>query len=284
MYEIQIACVIVLYKNALTEAKAIQSLIDCCTEQTGLAKQLSVLIYDNSPSAHEVPLIDIPFGVMEYHHDAQNGGLAKAYNYALEGALGRNTEWLIILDQDTVVTASLFTALAREIAVPPPANVIAIVPKLAQNGMVISPQIVGQLRNDSVSARWAGISEKHLTALNSAACLRVSAVVGIGGFPQEYWLDYLDHIMFHRLQAVGGRLMVLDITLQHRLSLLNLEDEMTIERYINMLASEWKFIRETSSAGGSLVHRLRLLKRAFTLYTELNTPGYALKTLRAVID
>jgi hypothetical protein len=113
--------------------------------------------------------------------------------------------------------------------------------------------------------------------------MRVQAVIRAGGFPAEYWLDYLDHVMFHRLQAAGGRVMVLDVSIEHRLSLQNLESEMTLERYANVLSAEWKFIKETGSGGGPLVHRLRLIRRALS-FLKLRNKRYARKVLHSAFS
>ena len=109
-------------------------------------------------------------------------------------------------------------------------------------------------------------------------------MVAIGRFPREYWLDFLDHIMFHRLQEAGGLVLVLNVVIEHRLSLHNLEAEMDLERYANVLSAEWRFVRETGSGGGHLVHRLRLLKRALSHTIKLRNKNYAVKTLRAVFE
>jgi GT2 family glycosyltransferase len=281
MAEARIECVVVLYKTSWRESSAVRSLIDCCGELPGLADGLCVLIYDNSPEAQELEADEIPFKSLEYLHDSDNGGLAKAYNRGLDAAIRQNIQWLLLVDQDTLLDVAVFTALLREVATPPRPDVVALVPKLVQDGRVISPQIVGRFRNTSAPWDLLGTSARRLTALNSAACLRVQAVLDVGGFPREYWLDYLDHIMFYRLQRAGGRVMVLDATIQHRLSYLNLETEMSMERYANMLAAEWRFIRETGTGGGPLLHRLRLCKRALKLRLELKDSRYGWKTLRA---
>jgi GT2 family glycosyltransferase len=279
----QVQCVIVLYKNTPTDSKAIRSLIVCCNQQSGLAERLSILIYDNSPDPQEPFQTDLPFGAKEYRYDSKNGGLVAAYNYALATAQRMNLDWLLLLDQDTVVEVGFFSALFREICAPYLANVCALVPKLSQNGLILSPQIVKAFRNDPVSPEFSGICSQRLTALNSAACLRVQAVAEAGGFPMDYWLDYLDHVMFYRLQIAGGRVLVLDVAMQHRLSLLNIEAEMSVERYMNALAAEWKFIDETNWGGGSLIHRVRLLKRAGSLFMKLRNRSYALQTLKSMI-
>jgi GT2 family glycosyltransferase len=280
----RIQCVVVLYQCTLRSSKTIQSLATCCTENSGLVDQLSILIYDNSPAAQRFDVLDWPFGQSQYRHDAANGGLAAAYNHALTLAQDKGIEWLLLLDQDTAIGEELFSTLMGQIAVPACVNVCAMVPKLIHRQIVISPQIVGRFANYSVAPNSSGVSSQTVTALNSGACLRVAAVLRVGSFPEEYWLEYLDHVMFSRLQAAGGKVLVLNVTMQHELSILNLEAEMSLPRYTNVLAAEWRFIRETGWGSGTLVHRLRLLKRALRHAVKLRNKRYALQTLHAAIS
>lgn len=275
---------VVLYQNTLEESITIRSLIDCCRQQSDIAERLSILIYDNSPSLEQPTPIDLLFGAMEYRRDVQNGGLVAAYKYALTIAQRKNIDWLLLLDQDTVVEVGLLSALFQQICSPSLANVCAIVPKLVRDSIMLSPQVVGKFRNHSISPKFSGLSPKLLTALNSGSCIRVQALINAGGFPREYWLDYLDHIIFHRLQAAGGRIFVLDTAIQHQLSSRNLETEMSVERYKNMLAAEWMFVQDTGWGGGVLVHRVRLLKRALTYSFKMRDKNYALQALHAAFS
>jgi GT2 family glycosyltransferase len=261
-----------------------QSLIDCCAQDGGLASNLSLLVYDNSPAPQQMNPADRRIGQVEYRHDPANGGLAAAYNHALSLAQDKQIEWLLLLDQDTVVGPELLSALLQQIATPVQADVCAMVPKLVQDDAVISPQIVQRFNNRSVATNFSGVSSRRVTALNSGACLRVQAVQAIGGFPWEYRLEYLDHIMFSRLQSGGGKVLVLEVTMQHQLSLLNIEDEMSLTRYAGVLSAEWQFVRETRRGSGPLVHRLRLLKRALFHAMKLRNKGYARQTLHAALS
>jgi hypothetical protein len=161
-------------------------------------------------------------------------------------------------------------------------KICAIVPKLVQHEKVLSPQRVGRIYNHHLQVTTTGLQLDPITAFNSAACLRVSSIISVGGFPPIYWLDYLDHIMFHRLQATGDRVLILDVAMEHNLSLENMEMEMDIKRQANLLTAEWRFIRETRWGGGPFFHRLRLLKRAFHYAIRLHNKTYALQTLHAI--
>lgn len=280
----RIQFVVVLYQCTLSESKTIRSLINCCERDRALTDQFSILIYDNSPIAQHFDVLDWPFGQSEYRHDAANGGLAAAYNHALTLARDKKIDWLLLLDQDTVVRPELMSTLVQQIAAPLHADICAMVPKLVQNQTVLSPQIVGRFRNHSVAPTFSGMSSRLVTAFNSGACLRVTAVTGVGAFPQEYWLEYLDHIMFSRLQSHGGKVLILDVTMQHQLALKNLETEMSPARYTNVLAAEWRFIRETGWGSGSLVHRVRLVIRALRHALKLRNKQYALQALHSALS
>jgi GT2 family glycosyltransferase len=178
------------------------------------------------------------------------------------------------------VLPELIPATFAAIDSTPPPGICGIVPRLVQDGIVLSPVSVQRFRYLAVDERFSGMQQRWLTALNSCACLRVRALQAIGGFPPQYWLDFLDHAVFHRLHERGGRLLVLDVSVPHRLSTNNLRTEISHRRFDNLLAAEWQFIRETGWGGGSLMHRLRLLKRAARTLLTLREPVFALQVLR----
>jgi GT2 family glycosyltransferase len=281
---LKLQCVVVLYKMSFEQSQTMRSLLNCCLQQQELGQQLSVLVYDNSPYRQQPPDFKNPFGLFEYQHDANNGGLAVAYKTALEKAHIKHIAWLLLLDQDTHLELGFLQSLLGTIRQHVPPDVCAMVPRLMQNGTILSPQVVGKFSNKSITNTFSGISPQRLTALNSAACLLVDSVFLAGGFPQAYDLDFLDHAMFYRLQAGLSRVMVLDVSMQHQLSLNNIEKEMSMERYAKVLAAEWNFIRETGSGGGTIVHRIRLLKRAILHYFHLENNSYAKQALRSAFS
>lgn len=277
-----IQCVVVLYKCTFGESRTVQSLRECCRANKDIAEQLSILFYDNSPDAQAWDATAWPSMRVAYQHPAENGGLAAAYNEALAVAREQHIDWLLLLDQDTLLYPAFFHALSAATR-NPRAEICAIVPKLVQEGKLITPLAVAFFQNRYLPAGFSGVYPIKITAMNSAACLRVQAMTGIGGFPAKYWLDYLDHVVFHWLQAAGGKVLILDIAIEHRLSLKNMEAEMSLTRYANVLAAEWMFVRETRSGGGPLTHRLRLVKRALVYAITIKNKAYTWQTLRAAL-
>ncbi len=271
----KIQAVVVLYKVSVGNSATLQSMRAIFAAQPALRDGIDLLIYDNSPELQ--PAEDLrPLGEnVQYRHDGSNGGLATAYGYALDLAVAAGLPWLLLLDQDTTLTAELFHELLAVIETGPPAPVCAIIPRQVRDGVVLSPRLVRAGRDLPVET---GIATERLTVFNSAACVRVAALQAIGGFPREFPLDYLDHIVFHRLQAPGGRLLVLPVSIEHQLSIKNLAEEMSLERYKRLLAAEWGFIREVKPKGGAPVQRIRLVQRALTQMSMPNK-AYAKATL-----
>lgn len=257
------------------ESATLQSLGSIFAKQPALRDQIGLLVYDNSPepqSANDLGHLD---EAVQYRHDGSNGGLSTAYGYALELAVETRLPWLLLLDQDTTLSSEFFAELLTALEADPLAQVCAVVPRQVRDGAVLSPRLVRGGRDRPVET---GIAQDRLTVFNSAACVRVAALLAIGGFPREFPLDYLDHIVFHRLQASDGRLLVLPVSIEHQLSIKNLAAEMSLERYKRLLIAEWGFIREVKPKGGAPVQRIRLIQRALS---QMNMPDktYAKATL-----
>ena len=132
-----ILAIIVLYKLSPEESPAFRSLRRCLERQPGAAARIAAVLYDNSPAAHIAP--HVPFEC-HYRHDETNPGLARAYQYALERAQEAGVPWLLLLDQDTEFTAAyLNEALAATAELSGDTSTAAIIPKLVQEGILLSP-------------------------------------------------------------------------------------------------------------------------------------------------
>ena len=256
---LRVQAVVVLYRSTVQASTTLQSLRAIFAARPEFAERIAVLIYDNSPQAQTLDDASAFGAAAQYQHDPANGGLATAYGYALELTKHRGLDWLLLLDQDTTLTAAFLEELFTALDAGPPAHVCAIVPRQVREGVALSPRLVRRNRDLPVEV---GVATEKLTAFNSAACVRTKALQAIGGFPREFPLDYLDHVVFHRLQTAGGRLLVLPAQIEHQLSIKNLAAEMSLERYRRLLAAEWGFIREVKPKGGAVVQRIRLLQRA----------------------
>ena len=255
-----ILAVLVLYQVEPSSSLTLTSFLRALDE-SGLAGQFKLLIYDNSPSESVLPGgIPVP---ITYIHDPSNGGLFRAYTAALQKAEREGNEWLLLLDQDTVLDAGYLKTLW--FSLPEAAGNLrcaVLAPKLLSKNKVISPaRVLWGGRLLPVDKTLSGISPWEIMALNSGTLLRISAIREIGGFNPVFWLDYLDHWLFNRLHRAGYSMYVLDAALPHELSVRNLRG-MSTARYRNILLAEGEFYQCCKSQAENRVYLLRLVLRA----------------------
>lgn len=162
----ELSCVLVLYRKTPDQSQALADLRTFFREKAQAGVTLSLLVYDNSPSAAS-PRPEVWKGVtMTYRHDPRNLGLAVAYNLALQKAVESGRKWLLLLDQDTHLKGDFLDTLLEQLD--KPANAVcALVPKLRQGQTILSPTWITQMREQQVEADFAGDCEKRVMALSS---------------------------------------------------------------------------------------------------------------------
>jgi GT2 family glycosyltransferase len=227
-----------------------------------------------------------------YYAAPENGGLAPAYNLALRQAIEQRSEWLLLLDQDTELTdAYLQEMVALAESLSPNQSVAAVVPKLAWNGTVHSPeehlfdQLRAQFRHRShaVSISASGVQTHRLVAYNSGALLRVRALEAIGGFPSDFWLDYLDHAVFHMFAARGCYIYIMQSVLAHPLAHTN-PNQVPLWRERNVLSAQTLFVKRFGSFTDKLRYRLFLLRMSRQSFHDCRDRRVGLeKMLQAIL-
>ena len=144
---------------------------------------------------------------IHYVHDPSNGGLATAYNSRWLAPSRSSVNGCYSWTRTRRSRANLCRTAGSCHHLQARPEVAAIVPKLMVDGKVHFPantlhrsdaEAVSASRA-ALSADVAGVQPQHLFAYNSGTTLRVAALRSIGGFPEEFWLDFLDHAVFHAL-------------------------------------------------------------------------------------
>lgn len=268
----EIVAVAVLYQRSLAESESVSSLLRILETQPALVARFSLIVYDNSPEAQLLPQ-ELPLQV-DYVHNGANGGLAPAYNYALQHALAIGAPWLLLLDQDTTLTANYLTELFERMdALGSSFAIGAIVPKLTASGGVYSPEssflyrMRMQLRKKkhSVELGAVGVQGRPMSAYNSGALVRTNALQQVGGFPADFWLDYLDHAVFEELERKGYRIFVMQAALEQKLSHLDIND-VPHWRHRNVLTAQTRYIRRYGGWIERTMFRLYLLRNSHFLW------------------
>jgi GT2 family glycosyltransferase len=273
-----ILAVVVLYNRELSQSQSVSSLFQILNENPDLAKHFSLILYDNSPQPqiHEITA-DFP---IQYVYDPANGGLAPAYTFALARAESEEREWLLLLDQDTSLTREfLFELVEATRSLHSRLEVAAIVPKLLVHGEIRSPDthFIDRMRRQFLRPRQAmsldavGVQQERLCFYNSGSTLRVSALQSIGGFTPEFWLDYLDHAVFHALFLSGFRIYVMLATLAHDSSYYDIAS-VPIWRLHNILLAQTLYVKRSGNFIDRLLYRIWLLRHSRNLRQSCKDP------------
>jgi GT2 family glycosyltransferase len=249
----RIFAIVVLYGQRPAQSATLATLARALRAEH--AVDCIVQVWDNGPFG-EAALDALPDG-FRYHAASVNRGLYPAYEGARHAAEAEGCEWLLTLDQDTALPEDFFSAIGPGLkAAKDDLHIAAIVPHLAEGEQLLSPTYVGIGRAKPLPAKFSGVPLREARAFNSAALLRVSALDAIGGFDPCFWLDYLDNSLHHQLFVRGWRMYVLgSVRLEHRLSLLNYRERLSLARFRNFLGAEAAYIDLYGS---------RLAKAAYT--------------------
>lgn len=273
-----ILSVIVLYKCELAQSQSASSLFQILNENPAWAKHFSLVLYDNSPQPQE-HILSAGFPI-HYVHDPSNGGLASAYNFALARAESDEREWLLLLDQDTSLTPAYISELVETTrALHSQSEVAAIVPKLLGHGKVDSPStdFFDQMRRQFqrsqpvISQDVVGVQQQPLCSYNSGSALRVAALRSIGGFPAEFWLDFMDHAVFHALFVSGYRVYVMLAALAHDSSYSDI-GSLPTWRLHNILLARTLYVKKNGGFIDRLLYRIWLLRHSRNLRQSCKDP------------
>jgi GT2 family glycosyltransferase len=279
----RLLAVVVLYKMTFNQCSGLMSLLKVMSEDDALAKTIDLMVCDNTPYEQTAPV-----GFNGYfYRDVTNPGLAHWYNLALKNAAEIGIPWILLLDQDTEVTAQYITeVIAQSEAIEVNREIVALLPKLVQNGIVCSPLTPPTFHSPRpFDKNFTGVAPSRLHVFNSGSVLRVSALKDAGGFPEDFPLDYLDHATFAALQSRGGKLFVLRSMLKHDLSSSDVgrTDAATVERHRSILLAERKFYRLNGSVRDRIYLRVRLLRGALGILIRHRAVARSFRMMRAAL-
>lgn len=278
-----ILAVIVLYRARIESCVSYRDLLRAAKALQKDAGRLSILLYDNSPTAQSC---DLPTGTA-YHHAARNDGVAGAYNYAIQAAAAKDRDWLLTLDQDTSLPEDFLTKMfdtADKLAAD--TTIAAIVPQVFNSDRMISPHwyAFGAWPR-YLPAGFVGTHAATLFAINSASLLRVSALQRIGGYDPGFWLDASDLVLFARLAQGGGRVFVQGgVRVAQVLSQLDRATPLAPARLRNILDAESAFWDGERSAWAGVMHAVVMVRHLLGMVRRREDPALRRLVTASILD
>ena len=135
-------------------------------------------MFDNNGSCRELFADDERF---VYLTENQNRGLAYALNKIMEKALLFGYDWLVTLDQDTLLPINLLESYQRYI--------------YEDNVAVLSPQVIDSRRKYlKVENVNENVTEVEF-CITSASCTNLNIWKRLNGFDEWLFIDFIDKIM-----------------------------------------------------------------------------------------
>jgi rhamnosyltransferase len=273
----EVLILIVTYEGEQT----IRQLLDSCKDDLARPGR-RVLIIDNDSkdqTLHEVQSYGLPFA--ETERMARNVGVATAFNRGMSRARALGVEWLFILDQDSVCGERCLSRLletARRLASSEKVGAICATPRsLLFRDVVHFPYRWDGRTFKPVFDDAAGDSQPVVSidsSISSGTLYRLEALWSVGGFREDYFIDFVDHECHLRLRRKGWTLWWdKRASLYHQLGSIQklTEDGLWIEhapfRYYymarNMLEGYWRLggIRALFPFARMMNHHVRLLRR-----------------------
>jgi GT2 family glycosyltransferase len=274
-----ILVVVVLYRTVFADSQTLAGLVTSFTANPALLGSMELLVWDNSPEPLSDPTLPFAF---TYRHAEQNHGVAGAYNEAARLAQESGRTWMLLLDQDTSVTEEFLHGMdsyGRELAGND--EIAAVVPFLYAGSFQLSPRRLTFLNQPRIAAGKSYLERRRMFAANSGTLMRVTALLKVGGYCVDFWLDHSDIYVFNQFHRYGlGVFVAADLRLQHEIAMLDYDRRMTPERYGNFLAAEAAFDALYNGWLQRTVQTLRLPFRALRQRRYQNK-AYSRMTWRA---
>ncbi|MDO9153555.1 MAG: glycosyltransferase [Paludibacter sp.] len=267
-----IEIVIVLYQCSLDKSITFLSL----TEQLeNFSVDYELVIYNNDINQK---IEDSRFLIV---NSEENKKLEGAYNFALDRAIKNGKNWILLLDQDTVIPGNYFEELQKLFSSNYSLDLVAIVPKLVSENKVISPVRVTSFMRFEKELHVSGYTNERINALNSLSLFKVQFIESIGGFSKDFPFDMHDHWCYNQVYKHQKKVYVLDVTTIHESSFVNFEENISLQRYKEFLTNENRFIRAEIGMPVYLFYKMKILVRSFRQFVKFKNKKYAMITLKS---
>lgn len=210
--------VIVLYGKCLSESSSICSLMASGNLLQGRCR---LIVWDNSPTPchpEEIESLQDRIGLtLDYRHNqGDNVPLSVLYNRTIP--LLSEGEMLVILDDDSVFDADLFTKADQAIHTYPDADLF--LPVVRNGKDIVSPAAMVGFKGHYLQEVQPGpMPCHHRTAINSGMIISARYLKHeFEGYDERIRFYFTDNDFMSRFTASHQQFIVLDYTVQHTLN------------------------------------------------------------------
>ena len=201
-----------------------------------------------------------------YITEQKNKGIAYGLNQIMKRAQNDNFNWVVTLDQDTLVPEDLVKYFSEYIQL--------------ENVAIISPQVVDKRRPYLNVNKAAGRIKDVDFCITSASCTNVSIWEEVEGFDEWLFIDFVDNDYCKRVRLAGYRILQLQhVVIDQEFGNIRLKSPNKVKFYLwlskithNKNVAKLTYHKEVSALRVYYVHRnLLYLNKKFK---DLGGIGY----------
>lgn len=226
---------IVCFRERFWECDSFISLLNAYNS-SGSYDDINVFVFDNTDfDDWKLQPPDLSANIkLNYASFINNPGIAFAYNFIADFANSNNFEWMVFLDQDSLLPTNAYQVYVNYTLL----NSEGIaVPKVESKNKLISPSKYEYYRTSPLlNSIEKSLKLEKITCINSGLMISVSSFLSIGGYNEKLRLDFCDHEFIERASAKINYLNLLDFTLHQDFSTDTNELDKSIFRYKLFLA------------------------------------------------
>lgn len=264
-----IVFIIVIYKVKLSNCITLSSLLGSL--ETSCINSFRILVLDNSDGPCAQDKIDSKFDYVSF---GANIGLARAYKYGVNYCRNIDAQFMVTLDQDSLVTPAYIRSVFKYINIYA-GHEIVLCPRILCGDRKISPYSYSIMGTPNYT------SSEKLHAINSFTVYSVCTLVGSDIIDDFYWLDALDFSIFENLYRNGIAVKVMDVEVQHNLSLLDFR--ISNERLANIALYEAAFLFQYCNPVRCFAGTVRLILRMHRRIRHTNRIRILLNIHRTIL-
>lgn len=176
----------------------IERLAQCVRKAAGNHQKL-VIVDNGSSNIESIKGILGDIQTASLIENKTNCGIAKALNQIFRLAKQQGYEWVLTLDQDTIIPDNLLERYKQAIC---------------ENGMQLAV-LCPQIHDDATNITWPTLANDETgryveRCITSASLNRVEMWERTGGFDERLFIDEVDHDYCYRVRKEGGNILLVN--------------------------------------------------------------------------
>ncbi|OJX29622.1 MAG: hypothetical protein BGO86_12090 [Chryseobacterium sp. 36-9] len=219
---------IISFREQYVDSLTFQDLI-ASHKNSGSNQDLNLFIFDNTDNdSWKAEQAILPNCNIVYHHNRNNVGISKAYNFIAKYAKEQNFDYIVFLDQDTNLPLEAYTKYIESTNL----SIDIAAPLIFENNTLLSPSKYNNYRTSFYeNIKEDKIKLENVSCINSGLLIKTDFFFNVGGYNEKLRLDFCDHEFVQRVKKFTNYLYIISLRLEQNFSTNTNSKEKALFRY-----------------------------------------------------